>query len=191
MVDAAGKSTGSGKYADDLTLPSMLIGKILHSPYPHAFIKGIDTTRAEKLDGVVAVVVGKDAPNPTTAFSPSVTTSMPWQPISRCAMSGDKHVACVAAVDESTAEAMLSNSLTLNTKSYPPTSIPKISMKAESHFIHDNKPHTIWRRTIISTSSATLTKRFRRRRPDRRSSLHRQRSHTRPQWSRTALSRRI
>ena len=52
MVDAAGKSTGSGKYADDLTLPGMLIGKILHSPYPHAIIKSIDTTRAEKLDGV-------------------------------------------------------------------------------------------------------------------------------------------
>src|SRR2546427_11453086 len=64
MADAAGKTTGAGKYTDDLSLPGMLVGKTLHSPYPHAHIKGIDTTRAEKLDGVVAVATGKDAPNP-------------------------------------------------------------------------------------------------------------------------------
>ncbi len=63
MVDAAGKTTGAGKYTDDLCLPGMLVGKILHSPYPHARVKGIDTARAEKLDGVIAVATGKDAPN--------------------------------------------------------------------------------------------------------------------------------
>ena len=36
LVDSAGKTTGAGKYTDDLSLPGMLIGKILHSPYPHA-----------------------------------------------------------------------------------------------------------------------------------------------------------
>ena len=55
MVDAAGKTTGAGKYTDDLSVPGMLVGKILHSPYPHARIKSIDTSRAEKLEGVVAV----------------------------------------------------------------------------------------------------------------------------------------
>ncbi len=58
-----GKTTGAGKYTDDLSLPGMLVGSILHSPYPHARIKRIDTSRAEKLEGVVAVVIGKDAPN--------------------------------------------------------------------------------------------------------------------------------
>ena len=37
FVDSVGKTTGSGKYTDDLTVPGMLIGKILHSPYPHAW----------------------------------------------------------------------------------------------------------------------------------------------------------
>src|SRR5450756_2796550 len=64
MVDAAGKTTGSGKYTDDLSRPGMLYGKILHSPHPHARIKSIDASRAERLDGVIAVVTGKDAPNP-------------------------------------------------------------------------------------------------------------------------------
>ena len=42
MVDAAGKTTGAGKYTDDFSLPGMLVGRILHSPYPHALIKRID-----------------------------------------------------------------------------------------------------------------------------------------------------
>ena len=63
MVDAAGKTTGAGKYTDDFSLPGMLVGKILHSPYPHALIKRIDTSRARALEGVVAVVTGEDAPN--------------------------------------------------------------------------------------------------------------------------------
>src|SRR5947208_15477105 len=63
LIDSAGKTTGAGKYADDLSLPGMLIGKILHSPYPHAVIKKIDSSRAEALEGVVAVVTGPDAPN--------------------------------------------------------------------------------------------------------------------------------
>jgi 4-hydroxybenzoyl-CoA reductase subunit alpha len=63
LVDSAGKTTGQGKYADDLSLPGMLTGKILHSPYPHARIKKIDTSKAEAIDGVVCVVTGPDAPN--------------------------------------------------------------------------------------------------------------------------------
>src|SRR5437899_10546192 len=47
MIDAAEKTTGAGKYTDDLSVPGMLIGKLLHSPYPHARIKRIDTFRAE------------------------------------------------------------------------------------------------------------------------------------------------
>ena len=40
----------------------MLVGKILHSPYPHARIRRIDAARALALEGVVAVVTGRDAP---------------------------------------------------------------------------------------------------------------------------------
>ena len=47
MVDAAGKTTGAGKYADDFKLPGMLVGKILHSPYPHARIRA-STRRAPR-----------------------------------------------------------------------------------------------------------------------------------------------
>src|SRR5260370_13295132 len=63
LIGAAAKTTGQGKYTDDLSLPGMLVGKILHSPYPHARIKKIDASRALVLEGVVAVVTREDAPN--------------------------------------------------------------------------------------------------------------------------------
>src|SRR5258708_33928663 len=104
MVDAAGKTTGAGKYTDDLRVPGMLVGKILHSPYPHARIKRINTTRAEKLEGVVAVAIGQDAPN-TYGILP-VGHDEHAQAVDKVQYVGD-NVACVAAVDEAAADKAL------------------------------------------------------------------------------------
>ena len=62
MADAVAKVTGVGKYADDLSVPGMLVGKILHSPYPHACIHSIDTSRADALAGVKAIATGQSNP---------------------------------------------------------------------------------------------------------------------------------
>ena len=59
-VDALDKVTGGAKYCSDFKVPGMLHGKILRSSYPHARIVSIDTSKAEKLPGVRAVVTGKD-----------------------------------------------------------------------------------------------------------------------------------
>jgi 4-hydroxybenzoyl-CoA reductase alpha subunit len=61
LVDARAKVTGSGVYTDDIKLPGMLVGKILRSPLPHARILSIDTSRAEALPGVRAVVTGRES----------------------------------------------------------------------------------------------------------------------------------
>jgi len=58
--DAAAKATGATIYAGDLKMPGMLIGKVLRSPYPHAKIKRIDKSKAEKLPGVEAVITPED-----------------------------------------------------------------------------------------------------------------------------------
>ena len=63
-VDAVGKVTGVLKYADDLSLPRMLYGKLLRSPHPHARIVSIDTSKALALDGVKAALTGQDLPIP-------------------------------------------------------------------------------------------------------------------------------
>src|SRR3954451_7634731 len=50
---------GQGKYVDDVVLPGMLHGALLRSPLAHAHIRSIDTSAAEALDGVVAVITGE------------------------------------------------------------------------------------------------------------------------------------
>ena len=52
--------TGTARYTADFTLPDMAHAAILRSPHAHARIRGIDTSRAKKADGVVAVFTGAD-----------------------------------------------------------------------------------------------------------------------------------
>ena len=59
-VDAFDKVTGQAKYTGDLKLPGMLYGKILRSPLPHARIVSIDTSAAEAMPGVHAVLTRDD-----------------------------------------------------------------------------------------------------------------------------------
>ena len=54
--DAAAKVTGQAKYSGDMKLPGMLYGKTLHCPHPRARIVRIDTSKAEALPGVMAVL---------------------------------------------------------------------------------------------------------------------------------------
>jgi len=61
--DSIEKVAGQTKYADDFGLPGMIYGKILRSKYPHARIKRVDTSKAEKLDGVYCVLTHKDVPH--------------------------------------------------------------------------------------------------------------------------------
>src|SRR5580692_10702812 len=139
MIDAAGKTTGAGKYTDDFKLPGMLVGKILHSPYPHARILRIDTSRAEALEGVVAVVTGEDAPN-TYGILP-VGHDETALAVGKVRYVGD-HVACVAAVSEEIAERAL-ELIDVEYEPLPAYFDPEQSMKAETDLIHENREHNI------------------------------------------------
>ena len=139
MIDAAGKTTGAGKYAADFSLPGMLVGKILHSPYPHARIKSIDTSRARALEGVVAVVTGEDAPNPYGILP--VGHDETALAVGKVRYVGD-HVACVAAVSEQVAERAL-ELIDVDYEPLPAYFDPEESMKAGSDLIHENREHNI------------------------------------------------
>ena len=136
MIDAAEKTTGAGKYTDDLSVPGMLVGKILHSPYPHARIKSIDTSRAGKLDGVVAMVIGKDAPNPYGILP--VGHDEHALALDKVRYVGD-NVACVVAISEAIAERAL-ELVDVEYEVLPAYFDPEESMKAQTNLIHDNKP---------------------------------------------------
>jgi len=58
--DALKKATGQAKFYSDLHLKDMLYGRVLRANRPHALIKRIDTSRAQALPGVVAVLTHKD-----------------------------------------------------------------------------------------------------------------------------------
>ena len=65
-VDSADKVTGRATYAADLVFPHMLIAGSLYSPYAHAKVLRIDTTKAEQVPGVVAVMTYKDLKRPAS-----------------------------------------------------------------------------------------------------------------------------
>jgi 4-hydroxybenzoyl-CoA reductase subunit alpha len=104
-TDGRVKVTGKARYAGDLIAPGMLHGKILRSPKAHANIVNIDTTRAESLPGVMAVITGKDFPGKPYGTRPDTRDQLPM-PISKVHHFGEG-VAAVAAIDEDTAEAAL------------------------------------------------------------------------------------
>ncbi|MBI4081615.1 MAG: xanthine dehydrogenase family protein molybdopterin-binding subunit [Candidatus Lambdaproteobacteria bacterium] len=62
-VDIVSKLTGAAVFAEDVKVPGVLYGKLLHSPHPHARIVRIDTSRAEQLPGVRAVATAADLPD--------------------------------------------------------------------------------------------------------------------------------
>jgi len=99
-VDARAKCNGQTKFADDIVLPRMLYCKILRSHQPHALIKGIDTTRAAALPGVIAIITGGDLPIPYGILP--VSQDEHALCIEKVRFIGDP-VAAVAAIDEDVA----------------------------------------------------------------------------------------
>ena len=59
-IDARGKVTGETLYPGDIYLPDMLHMKLLFAGRPHARIRAIDTSSAEAMPGVVAILTAKD-----------------------------------------------------------------------------------------------------------------------------------
>ncbi len=136
-VDGPEKITGSGKYTFDITLPNMLYGKILRSPYPHAKILNIDTSKAEKMIGVKKVLTGKD----TIGFKQGIWRRFPElcdeEILTRTKVRyiGDP-VACVAAIDEDTAEAAL-DLIEVEYEELPAIFDPMDAIKEDAIQIHD------------------------------------------------------
>ncbi|MFO1377881.1 MAG: xanthine dehydrogenase family protein molybdopterin-binding subunit [Steroidobacteraceae bacterium] len=113
LIDAYEKVTGRLKYAGDLPpLHRMHHAKVLRSPYAHARVVNIDTSKAEALRGVSAVITYKDdiTGKKKTCNTPWVDPSFNFRGpmISQEVCYVGDEVAAVAAVDEETAKLALS-----------------------------------------------------------------------------------
>ncbi len=138
--DGPTKVTGRAEYTVDVSLPGMLHGKVLRSPHPHARILSIDTTSAERLRGVRAVVTAKDSLKIKHGF-----VDTPRYPADQYPIAVDKvchvgeEIAGVAAIDEPTAEEALSL-IKVEYELLPAVFTPEEAMKLDAPEIHPSHP---------------------------------------------------
>jgi len=108
--DGVDKVTGRAIYGADVRLQGLLYGKVLRSPHAHARILSIDTSKAEALPGVKAVVTGKDLPAAADKVEDLGESAINLMYLSANILAHDKAlyhghaIAAVAAVDSHTAE---------------------------------------------------------------------------------------
>jgi 4-hydroxybenzoyl-CoA reductase subunit alpha len=105
-VDAADKVAGRAQYTADIFLPNMIHGKILGSSIAHGRVKHVDTSKAEVLPGMIAVITGADVPDTMYGVSPARYDEHVLAK-DKVRHVGDP-VAAVAAIDEKTAEKAVS-----------------------------------------------------------------------------------
>jgi CO/xanthine dehydrogenase Mo-binding subunit len=104
--DGIDKVTGRARYGADTSAPGQLVALVLRSPHAHAIIKKIDTSAAEKLPGVKAIITSADFPDLTNGDR--TMRDILENCMARKKALYDGHaVAAVAAVDAATARAAL------------------------------------------------------------------------------------
>ncbi|MBI4446984.1 MAG: molybdopterin-dependent oxidoreductase [Acidobacteria bacterium] len=140
-VDSRAKCTGQTIFVDDLFLPGMLFAKILRSTRPHALIRKIDTSRAEALSGVRAILLGHELPI-TFGILP-VSQDEHTLAIEKVRYVGEP-VAVVAADEEAIAEEAI-RLIEVELEELPPVmsirealdpSTPEIQAYGDGHNIH-------------------------------------------------------
>tara|TARA_B100001093_G_scaffold8612_1_gene8315 strand:- start:543 stop:2804 length:2262 start_codon:yes stop_codon:yes gene_type:complete len=104
--DGVDKVTGRARYGADFNMPGQLVARVLRSKHAHAKIKSIDTSRAETVKGVKAVVTAADLPDLTDG-DPALFAVLDNCMARNKAMYDGHAIAAVAAIDEKAAKAAL------------------------------------------------------------------------------------
>ncbi len=138
--DGPEKVTGRAKYTGDIQLSGMLIGRILRSPHPHARILNIDTSRAEQLTGVKAVITARDTAGIKHGFVETPRYPPDQHPLApdRVRFVGEE-VAAVAANDPYIAEEALSL-IRVDYEPLPAVFDPEAAMQPGAPEIHATHP---------------------------------------------------
>jgi 4-hydroxybenzoyl-CoA reductase alpha subunit len=140
MLDAWEKATGRARFTDDLTLPRMLYGKILRSPFSHAKILRVDLSGAEKVMGVKGAISGKDIPKKKYGIVPMAKDEYALA-IDKVRYIGDE-VAAVVATSLDAAEEAISK-IRVDYEELPSVFDPSEAMKPGAPAIHDGVPNNV------------------------------------------------
>jgi CO/xanthine dehydrogenase Mo-binding subunit len=132
-VEGPAKVSGQATYATDIRLPGMVWGKALCSPLPHARLERVDTSAAERLPGVLAVLTARDLPDVLIGRR---VYDMPVLARDRVRFIGEK-VAVIAAVDPDVAEEALTR-IEVEYEELPAVFDAEAAMRPDAPLLHPN-----------------------------------------------------
>ncbi len=146
-LDAVGKVTGETLYPGDINLPNQAYMKILFAQRPHAIIRRIDTSKAEALEGVIAVFTAKDVPNNEYGLI------MPDQPVlcgpgsnkpyaERVRFIGDQVALVIAETEEIAAKAR--DLIEVEYEDLPVVTDMEAAMQAEAPILHPDRGSNVF-----------------------------------------------
>ena len=132
--NTAAKTAGLTRYIHDLQLPGQLIGGILRSPHPHARITRLDVSKARQIDGVVAVLTGKDVPG--QPYGP--TKYKDWNILARdrVLFIGDEIAAVAAETREAVEQALAA--IEIEFEELPAVFDPEQSLQETAPILHEH-----------------------------------------------------
>ena len=133
--DGPDKVSGNLLYPADIVIPGMIWGKVLRSPFAHAKIVSIDTSRATALPGVHAVVTGKDLPGMRVG---RYLRDVPPLAEDKVRFVGER-VAAVAADNQDIAEEAL-NLIDVEYEEIPAVFDPLEAMESGAPLVHEDSP---------------------------------------------------
>ena len=153
--DGIDKVTGRARFGADATAPGMLVGRILRSPHAHARIRKIDTSKAERLAGVKAVITRDDLADHTNGDRAMYDILYNCMAREKALYEGHA-VAAVAAVSASVAKEAL-KLIKVDYEVLPHVIDVDEAMKPEAPVLHDDiftegvepkptRPSNVWRR---------------------------------------------
>jgi CO/xanthine dehydrogenase Mo-binding subunit len=147
-IDSVDKALGRAKYAGDMVLPGMLYARVLRTPHAHARILNIDTSGADKLPGVKAVVAGvRDTPRGVLLGILPHTKDQVILPYEMVRYVGEE-VAAVAAIDEDAAEEAL-ELIKVDYEPLPFVLTAEDAVKEGAPLVHDHKKGNLAARYLI------------------------------------------
>ncbi len=132
-VEGVEKVSGRALYAADVQLPGILWGKILRSPHPHARIIRVDTSQASKVEGVRAVITGKDVAGHYRGKSIRDIPVLCWDKVRYI---GDRVAAVAAETLEAAEEAI--GRLAVEYEELPAVFDPLKAMEPGAPTLHDD-----------------------------------------------------
>ncbi len=139
-IDTPDKASGRAFFVDDISKPGMLFGALVQSPHAHAEILSIDTSRAEQLKGVKAVITSNDAGSVKYGVSPARYDETVFA-VDKVRYVGDE-IAAVAAVSPEIAEKAASL-IKVKYRILPAVFTVEDALKQEAPRLHKNFPGNI------------------------------------------------